>query len=336
MLNWGLAGLGDISGKRVAPAIASLEQSRLYAVMSPYEEEVSRFKNRFNTEKGYLDINDMTADENIDVIYVATPVYLHYEIAAKALSAGKHVIVEKPMALSNDECTTLIDIAKSKNVKFAVAYYRRFFPKMSEIKRLIKDGTIGDIILVRINFNTWYSPEKNDPKYWRVIKKKAGGGPLWDMGAHKFDMMIDLCGMPKQVSCVMDTLTHDYEVEDSFSAVMKLENNAHCVATFNWNSKVWTDEFEILGTEGKIVLKPCDSESMEVHLNPKIVKGMGSEITTVLKFNHPNVHYPMIKDFENAVLNDERPTVDAEEGYKTNRILEALERSAETKKTIIL
>lgn len=336
MLNWGLIGCGDIANKRVAQAIKSQAQSKLLGVMSPYPSELEAFKEKHGIERAYLNIEEILKDDDISTIYVATPIFLHYENALNALRHGKHVLVEKPMAMTNQQCEELIAEARKNNVKLGVAYYRRFFPKLQEVKRIIKDGVIGDIVHIRIIFHSWYNPDKNDPKYWRVVKSKSGGGPLWDMGCHKYDMMVELIGMPKTVFAVMDTMTHSYEVEDSCSALFEMENGSYCLSSFNWNSKVWADEFEILGTEGKIILNPCDSDNIEVQLVPKLIKGMGKEVTSVIKANHANVHFPLVDDFAKAILENRQPRVSGEEGYKTNKILSAIEESSYTGKKVKL
>ncbi len=336
MINWGLIGCGDISNKRVAPAIKSQSDSYLAAVMSPYKEELESFMKRHNIPQGYDNLSDMLSDDCINAIYVATPIFLHYEIVLQALQAGKHVLVEKPMAMDDEQCRMLIFKAKEMGVNLGVAYYRRFFPKMNEIKKLIADGVIGDVISAQIVFQSWYNPAKNDPKYWRVVKSKGGGGPLWDMGSHKIDMLIDLVGMPKSVSALLSTQTHDYEVEDSCSALFELENGAHCTASFHWNSKVWVDEFIITGTEGKISMIPCDGDSLELELVPTRIKGLGKETTTVVKFNASNVHAPLVDDFAKSIIEGRESRVSGLEGYKTNRILSAIEQSSLACKKIVL
>ena len=326
MINWGLVGCGDISAKRVAPAIMSEPGSTLFAVMSPFDKELGDFAERFGIKKKYSNMEKMLLNKEINAIYVATPVFTHYSIALEALNAGKHVLLEKPMAMTNAQCEGLIRAAQESDVKLGIAYYRRFFPKLNEVKRLIKERIIGDVIQVSILYHSW----RSETASWRISKAQAGGGPLWDMGCHKFDLLIDLVGMPKSVFAYMSTLTHEYEVEDSCSSVLELENGAHCLASFNWNSKVWADEFEILGTEGKIVMAPCDSDSLELHLNPRLLKGMGKEITRVSIPNHSNVHYPLIEDFTKAIIENKQPEVTGEEGYKTNKILAAIEESAKS------
>jgi len=334
MISWGLAGCGDIANKRVAPAIKSQPDSILLAVVSPYANELEVFMKRHGIPEGYTALDDMLNNKEIDAIYVATPIFLHYEIALQALKAGKHVLVEKPMAMNNKECEILISEAEKQGVRLGVAYYRRFFPKIDEIKRLISEDVIGDVVGARILFHSWYNPGKDDPKYWRVIKSKGGGGPLWDMGSHKLDMLIDLLGMPRNVSALMSTQTHDYDVEDSCSVLLELENGGHCIAGFNWNSKVWADEFVILGTNGRIKLDPCDGDGIELELVPSRMKGIGKEVTTVMKLNASNVHAPLVDDFAKAIIGNHEPKISGKEGYKTNKILSCIEESSCTGKRV--
>ncbi len=336
MIRWGLVGLGDISNKRVAPAILAQPDSALLAVASPFPEELAAFARKFAVERAYPEYGSMLADPDVDAVYVATPIHLHYPMALQALRAGKHVLVEKPMAMKNEECETLVRESRERGLHLGVAYFRRFFPKMREIRRLIDEGAIGEPVAARIVFHSWYDPAKEDPKHWRVEKAKSGGGPLWDMGCHKFDMLVALLGMPKSVSARMSTQTHSYEVEDSCSAVLELANGGHALAAFHWNSRVWSDEFVILGTRGKIVLDPCDGDTLTLEVPPKALKGMGKEVTTVTLPNAANVHAPLVDDFARALLEGRDPLVTGEEGFRTNRILEGIERSSDEGRRIAL
>jgi 1,5-anhydro-D-fructose reductase (1,5-anhydro-D-mannitol-forming) len=336
MIRWGLAGCGDISNKRVAPAIKEQPDSILAAAVSPYADELEAFMKRHDVGRGYHDIDTMLANEAIDAVYVAEPVFLHHRTALKALRAGKHVLVEKPMALDNAQCEELINISVKNGTKLGTAYFRRFFPKLKDVKEMICGGTIGDVIQVRILYHSWYDPENSEGKNWRLVKSLSGGGPLWDMGCHKLDMLVDLLGMPVSVYGLMDTLTHGYEVEDSCSALLEMPNGAHCIASFNWNSRIWADEFVILGTNGEIIMDPCDSDRLTVRMNPRVIRGLGREETTISRPNHPNVHYPLIDDFARSIIENREPRISGAEAYKTNRILNAIERSAEAGRKVMI
>ena len=149
-----------------------------------------------------------------------------------------------------------------------------------------------------------------------------------DMGTHMIDVLVGLLGMPKSIYAEVETLTHRYKVEDSSSIIMKLENGAHVVATFNWNSKTWSHEFEIIGTEAKVKWHPYDG--------PKIVKTVGREINEIDMPNHDNVHYPLIEDFVSSVLEGREPVVTAEEALKTTKVVDVIYQSANRGKEILL
>ena len=334
MIKWGLVGCGDIAGKRVAPAIQSQKDSELFSVMSPHPDEVETFKSLHLIEKGFTTLDAMLADEEISAVYVATPVFLHYDAALSALSTGKHVLVEKPMAMTVKECKALVNEAEKNRVKLGVAYYRRFFPTVIEARRLISEGVIGDVVFADIQFHSWYDPKKEDPKYWRVVRSKGGGGPLWDMGAHKLDLLIWMLGMPVGVSGTLKTLVHSYETEDSCTAALELESGAFVNASFHWNSAVWTDRFEILGTKGKLIFAPADGDTLQLERPPQVSIGMGKEITSMVRPAHTNVHAPLVEDFVQAILCDRDPLISGVEGLKTNVLLAAIEESSMLKQQI--
>lgn len=336
MIKWGIVGLGDISNKRVVPAIRQQKDSLLVAAHSPFEAELDAFAERHGIPEKYLSLQEMLSNREIDAVYVATPIFLHYGIALEALRAGKHVLVEKPMAMTNAECEALIAEAKQQNVKLGVAYFRRFFPKIALAKQLLEKGAIGAALSARITFHSWYNPAPEDPKYWRVIKSKGGGGPLWDMGCHKLDLLQALLGDVKSVQALLETRTHGYEVEDTCAALLEMECGAYCQASFHWNSRVWADEFELLGSEGKLRMTPGDGDSLELELPPSRIRGLGKELTVVSKPNAANVHAPLVDDFARAVLENREPLVNGETGYRTNRLLAAIEEASASGRRIYL
>ncbi len=326
-LKWLLIGVGDIAHKRVAPAIEAEGRSELYAVMDISPERAERFVRQYPA-KVYTDITKALSDELVDAVYVATPIFLHQEQSVRALKAGKHVLCEKPLALNIREARELVKVVRKTEKNFTVSYFRRFYPRYQMAQEMLKKGEFGQVILVRMTFFSWFSPSRNDPKYWRVIPEKSGGGPILDMGAHMIDVLVGLFELPEVLYAKVETLTHDYQVEDSASILMKLKNGAHVVATFNWNSKTWSHEFEIIGTEAKVKWHPYDGA--------KIVKTVGRKVEEIEMPNHDNVHYPLIEDFVSSILEKRRPLITVEEAFKTTRVVEAIYQSANQNKEIRL
>jgi predicted dehydrogenase len=250
------------------------------------------------------------------------------EQAIQALEAGKHVIVEKPLGLSAADCERLLHIADRTDTKATCAYFRRFYPAYEHTKQMLDDGTFGQVVSLRMTYFSWFNPAPSDPKYWRVVRSKSGGGPLSDMGTHMFDVLIGLFGLPVSVYAKCENLVHRWEVEDSAAILMTLATGAQVTASFNWNSKTWRHEFEIVGTEAKLDWLPYDSGA--------ITKTVGRETENLTLPPAANVHQPMVEDFVDAILNDRRPLLSLAEAAKTNLLLDAIYQSARENREVAL
>lgn len=324
MIRWGLVGTGAIASKRAGPGLVDAHNSKLIAVCDVIEETVQAFAGRFNVPHVYTSFDELLANEEIDAVYLATPIFLHAPQAIQALRAGKHVLVEKPMALSVAEGKEMVQVARETGKTLATAYYRRFFPKVQRAQQLIANGALGKVVTVVSVYHTWYDPAPGAPGSWRAQKARSGGGVLWDMGSHRFDLLVGLFGMPTQVWAVTETLAHDYEVEDTASVFMKLGNGAQCVSTWQWSSQTWVDHLSIIGTNGKIVMEPTDSPNLTLYIG----KGRSQERSDEEIPLPANVHLPMIQNFVDSVLQGIDPVEVGEEGLKINRILAAIDQSA--------
>ena len=325
-IRWALIGAGIIANKRVGPALAAEPRSELAAVVDSDPRKAETLCRAFGCGRPVANFEQVLADTSIDAVYLATPVYLHAQQALAALKAGKNVICEKPLALNASEAMEVARAAKKIPAKAATAYFRRFTMKYRHAMELLKKGAFGRVILIRICYHTWTEISPDSPIAWRTDRSLAGGGVLADMGSHMFDVMIGLFGLPAKVFAKVRTLTFPYKTEDSAAMVMEYENGCLVTASFNWNSKTWSHEFEIIGTEAKLRWHPFDGD--------KAVWIAGKEIKELDLPNHPNVHYPLIEDFVSAILEDKQPAVPMDEAVKTNLLLDAIFRSSESGKEI--
>jgi predicted dehydrogenase len=179
-----------------------------------------------------------------------------------------------------------------------------------------------------MTYFSWFNPTAEDPKYWRVVRSRSGGGPLSDMGTHMFDVLIGLFGMPASVYARCENLVHQWDVEDCASLVMQLRNGAQVTASFHWNSKTWRHELEIVGTEAKVYWHPYDSG--------QVVRTVGRQVDTLDLRPHANVHMPLVEDFVRAVVGNHLPACPLSEAAKTNVLLDAVYRSAEGNHVVAL
>jgi predicted dehydrogenase len=320
-VKWLLVGAGDIANKRVAPALADCENSEIVAVCDLREKEANALAEKMHINEVYTDFDLALKNSSANSVYLATPIWLHADHAVRVLESGKNVLIEKPLALNAEDCDRVIAAAEKSGKTAGCSYYRRSFNRYNFTKDMIENGEFGKIINIRMTMFSYFNPEKDDPKYWRVLRSKSGGGPLSDMGTHMFDVLVGLLGMPEKVFAKCANLTTDWDVEDSAVIIMTMPGGAQVTASFNWNSKTWRHEFEIIGTEGKIDWLPYDAGP--------VIKTVGRDIQTIEMVEADNVHLPMVSDFVAAVCSGNDPICSVQEAKKTNIILDAVYRSAE-------
>jgi predicted dehydrogenase len=321
MLNWLLVGTGDIVRKRAAAALATAPGGRLVGVCGG-RERAEAIAREHGAAEVYDNLADALARTSADSVYVATPVFRHREEATRALAAGRHVLVEKPLGVTGADARALAAAAAAAGVTAGCAYYRRLTPRYAHACDLLASGKLGRIVLVRMIYWAGYNPEPADPKFWRVSKSLAGGGPLADMGSHMLDILIGLRGMPARVYAKAGTLVHRYEVEDSAATLLTMPDGTPVSADFGWSSKAFSHEMEIVGSEGKLRWSPHDTGPVTLTL--------GRDTRELDLPPAANVHGPLIEDFNRAVADRRPPASPLDEAARVNTLIDAIYRSAET------
>lgn len=327
-INWLLVGTGDIVRKRVAAALRDASGSSIRAICGG-RERAAAIAEELGIDRVHDDLDEALSHDDADAVYIATPVYRHAEEALKAIRAGKHVLIEKPLGLSAADAQPIADEAAKHGVTAGCAYYRRCFPRYHDLKQQLDAGELGEPTLIRTTYHAWFDPAQDDPKRWRLDSSKSGGGPLSDMGCHMLDVIVGLFGMPESVFAHAETLVHsDWGVEDSSAIVMRLPGGAHILASFGWNSQTWAHEFEVVGSKARVRWFPADAGD--------VVTTVGREVTQAESPNAENVHQPLVEDFVGAIRTGCAPICPLSEAMKTNQVLDAIYRSAETGRAVTL
>lgn len=317
MIRWGLIGVGDIAEKRVAGALEDSLGSRLAAVASARPERAAAFAAKHGVERHYADWREMLRDDGLDAIYVATPVRLHPEQTIAATEAGKHVLCEKPMALDAAACARMIAAARQHGVRLGVAYYRHLYPVVQRIKQILAAGTIGRPVLAQAHAFERFDVAADHPRAWFLRKEEAGGGPMFDFGCHRIEVLLSLLGPIERVSGGSTNVRFkDREVEDTCVAHFVFAGGAQAVLAVSHAAGQPRDSFEIVGTEGsvhvpvlnlgRLRLVTADGEVEESHLP------------------HPNLHLPLVQDFVDAVREGREPAVTGEQGQAVAHALDAI------------
>lgn len=288
MLNWIVIGIGDISARRVIPAIQAEPRSKLYGVVTRDPAKAANYGT-----KVWTSLDEALADSAIDAVYVATPVFLHGPQTVASLRAGRHVMCEKPMAMNEAEARTMVQTAEATRRIFAVAYYRRGYPKVLRARQLLAAGAVGKPLLAQLTCHGWFDGKAYDgadhSRYWLVDPAKAGGGPLYDIASHRIDLLNYFFGQPQRVSAQLSNAVHHYAVEDNATVLIEYAGGVRGIVDVRWNSKIKRDECHIRGTDGEMEMTPLNG--------PELVYPGGREHLPV----HSNVHLPLIENFADAV-----------------------------------
>jgi len=303
MLSWLVVGIGDITRKRVLPAILAEPNSKLAGIVTrdPAKAEAYRVPG-FTTLEGAL------AATGAQAVYIATPVFLHAPQTIEALRAGRHVLCEKPMALNYAEAQAMRQAADESGRTLGIAYYRRKYPKVQRARELMAAGVIGRPVFAEATSHDWYNP-LGTSRAWLADPALAGGGPLRDIASHRIDLMNYLFGSPARATVHLSTVVHELAVEDNATAVVEYASGVRSVVDVRWHSRVARDEFRIRGTEGELDLTPLNGANLTW---PGGIESIPAP---------ENLHYPCIADFVSAVANSVPPVCPAARALETEWVM---------------
>lgn len=253
-IRWGMIGCGSVTEVKSGPAFNKVLNSQLFGVMRRDEAKLKDYASRHAVPYFTTDANALINHSEIDAIYIATPPKFHEAYAAAAFKAGKHVYVEKPMALNLASCIRMQEMANSKNIKLVIAHYRRQLPMFLHIKKLLEENEIGKVKGVNIAMYKYAKPKEAYTNDWRVQPAMAGAGFFYDLAPHQLDLVFYYFGKALFFSGTASNQAGLYEAEDTVEGVIQMENNilvkgSWCFVVKPGEEK---DVFEIEGTKGKI------------------------------------------------------------------------------------
>lgn len=344
-LSWGVIGCGGIAKRRTIPGLLLAQNSRLVAVMDTDAAVAESVKTCFGAAYACTTVEDLLAIDEIDAVYIASPVVCHKEQVLKAAAAGKHILLEKPMGLSLAESEEIAAFCQSQGVKLGVGLMMRFNNLHQDVRARIAAGELGDIVSMRAQFTCWY-PEMDGA--WRQTKALSGGGALMDMGIHCIDLLRYMSGLEAaEVTALVGNQIFRYEVEDAAALVMRMQNGAlaYVDAAFNIPDDATVCKLEIYGTGGSVVLEGSlaqDESGEGVLILTDSAKGYDAQqarrkaASTRLTAAGGNLYTKEVSAFADAVLGNTEPPVTALDALRAQAIVEAAYRSAEQRTVVTL
>uniref|UniRef100_UPI00071DFFF0 Gfo/Idh/MocA family protein n=1 Tax=Gracilibacillus massiliensis TaxID=1564956 RepID=UPI00071DFFF0 len=337
-------------------------------------EAVKEAQEKMGWQSYETDWRKVIERDDIDVIDIVTPNHTHAEIAIAAAEAGKHIITEKPLALTVEEAERMLEAVEKNGVKHMICHNYRFAPAVQFAKKLIDDGRIGRIYHWRANYLQDFIMDPNFPLVWRLKKEVSGSGALGDIGAHSLDLARFLVGEFSELTATMETFIKErpigemtgglsakgdsskmgeVTVDDAVTFMARFKNGA--LGTFeatrfaggNRNK----NKFEINGEKGSIrwdmenmnnleVYFPSDEEGLQgfrlINCTEEIHPYAGAYWPPghIIGYEHTFIH--LIDEFFRGIHGNYQPSPNFVDGVRNQKVLEAVEKSAKERRWIEL
>jgi len=346
-LKTALVGVGKVTDMH-ARALTKLKESVFTAVCSRSKKKSEDFAYEYGI-KAYTDVAEMVSKEKIDVVIICTPHPKHKEPTIAALEAGAHVLIEKPLASSLEDCDAMIEASKRCGKQIGVICQRRWYLPAIRVKEAIDTGKIGKPVFGTVNMLGWRDKSYYDSDPWRGTWKGEGGGVLVNQAPHQLDMIQWFMGEIDECYGVWSNLNHPYiEVEDTANAILKFKNGALAnIIVSNSQKPGIFGKVHVHGENGASVGVQTDGGAMFVAGMSSILEPPVNDLWTVpgeeqmlqhwVKkdsdfFNKlPNqmdyFHERNIEDFLQAVLEEREPKITGEAGRVSVEIFTAIYRS---------
>jgi 1,5-anhydro-D-fructose reductase (1,5-anhydro-D-mannitol-forming) len=303
-LKWLVIGIGDITTRRVIPALLAESRCELWGIVTRDPAKAATYGVHV-----FTDLSTALAADGANAVYVGSPVFLHAPQTRAALAAGKWVLCEKPMAMNYAEARSMVDAARAAGKPLGIAYYRRTYPKVRRVKELLEQGKIGQPLLAFATSYEWRSGIEVE-RGWLFDPLMAGGGPLFDIGSHRIDLMNFLFGEPQRVAAQLSNAVNATAVEDCATVMIEYANKVRGIVDVRWNTRIRRDDFRIVGTDGEIDLTPLGG--------PELVYPGGREDLPA----HANIHFPSIENYVAAALDGAPLLASGESSMRTDWITE--------------
>jgi predicted dehydrogenase len=340
-LGWCIVGLGRISMGQFMPGAAMSKTGKLVALVSGHREKAERQAALYNVPSpsiyDYTNFDEIAANKDIDAVYIALPNSMHAEYTIRAAHAGKHVLCEKPMATSLEDCRKMIDVCRKKKVKLMIAYRCQYQPVHLKAIELIRSGALGQVQSIESSFGfdiqkTFVFDGVRKPS-WRLDKKMAGGGPLVDVGIYCLNASRYLTGEePAEdgsgIRAIASVTDHDgrfAEVEENDAWTMRFPSGILANGSASYGSIGTGGFLRVKGEKGWLKMEPA-FPYQGVHLTGSLA---GDQPFDMPDPQHDPAQFTTEADyFADCVWNDREPKTDGEEGLRDMTYMSQIYKSA--------
>jgi len=325
-LGWAMVGTGAHVKDRMAPAAQRAGNTRLVAVCSRDLARARGYATDFGFARAYDDYAELLADDEVDVVYLATPNHLHERQTIQAAQAGKHVLVEKPMALTSFSAEAMVDACKSRGVKLGVGFHLRHHPAHVEIKRLLQAGTLGRPVVFRME---WLRANARRDGGWQD-PEQVGAYISMARGVHLLDLICFLTDQqPLEVTSMTDGQRADRPLEETALAILRMPDDVFCSIIASRLFPNTENSLAIYGSQGRaLALDTVGTDqggSLEIST---------SHVATRIAYQGCDPYRAEIEAFNRSIVENLEPNASGVDGMNVVRITEAMLDSARAGKAV--
>ena len=339
MVRFGIIGCGVIA-PRHAEAIREAQGAQLVAVCDIIEDKAKQFQEKYGALKMYVDYHEMLRDADIDAVCICTPSGMHGEMAQQAALAGKHILCEKPMEITDEKMNRLIEAVEKTGVKMGCVFQRRFQPIPVQVKKALESGVFGKVLVADAYLKYYRSREYYKSAGWRATWEYDGGGALMNQGVHGIDLISWFMGGIKSVRSVVKTQFHDIVVEDTALAIVEYNNGAVGVIEGTTCVNPAQDtRFEIHCENGSIIFSDAGLIQWNINgeENPPLIEDKDAvsakaDPTALARLSH----LPLVEDLVRAIETDGKPAITPREARKAVDTILAISQSSTENRQIDL
>lgn len=317
-VTFAIIGCGDVTEKKSGPAFQKVRGSALKTVMRRDAAKLKEYAHRHHVQHYTTDYLDIMNDPEIDAVYIATPPDMHCFYTLEAAKYGKAVYVEKPMAITVEECRQMIAACGKAGVPLFTAYYRRGMKKFRTIREILSKGRLGELR----SFSYQYAcpvPGLNPNRNWLMDPQKAGGGLLYDIGSHMVDTLRFLLGEVDAAYGFSANRSGQYTVNDDHSVVMRFAGGLQGTMQLSFCAEDHQDEAVVYGAQGSLRFSIMDNDA--------IVLTVGGAAEEIAFEPMAHVQQGLITQVVDTLLGTDHLESRGEYGLGTQEILEAIDHN---------
>jgi 1,5-anhydro-D-fructose reductase (1,5-anhydro-D-mannitol-forming) len=325
MLHWGVVGLGRIADTEIAPAIAASPHGILHGVVSRDQGRADSFAERHQAVRALTDLGELLRDPDVDAVYIATPNALHADQVVAAAQAGKHVLCDKPLALTVADAQRAIAACDEAGVRLGVTFQTRFHDAFDRCRPAIRSGSLGDILVAQVEM----SPGRTLLRGWRTDPSLAGLGTVNNVGVHGYDLIGYLLGA--EVVEVTALVGHESGLvpETLALALLRFDNGALGYVNANQSVPHTQADITIYGTKGRVIGRSCTRPNMTGSMT---ILSEDDEIS--FETSSLDAYRRAVEAFEEAVRDGREPSPSGADGLRSVELTTAIAQSIAQRRTV--